>query len=49
MEQGTNVIKCSVKNSCDPSMKKLRWGRAGSRRETVPVKGPDKRPELEKY
>ena len=43
------MIKCSVKNSCDLSMRNLRWGRAGSRRETVSVKGPDKRPELEKY
>lgn len=43
------MIKCSVKNSSGPSMKDLRWGRAGSRRGTVPVKGPDKRPELEKY
>lgn len=43
------MIKCSVKNSSDPSMKDLRWGRVESRKETVPIKGPDKRPELEKY
>lgn len=44
-----NMIKCSVKNSSDPSMKDLRWGRVGSREEIVSVKGPDKGLELEKY
>lgn len=43
------MIKCSVKNSSDPSMKDLRWGRVGSREEIVSVKGPDKGLELEKY
>lgn len=41
--------KYSVKNSSDASMKDLRCGRAGSRKETVPIKGSDKKLELEKY